>query len=120
MPLRWAARYGLGGRSRRAAVRREIRSLDLARLVDLEHVAFLEVVEAVEQNPALEALCHLADVVLEAPELGDRRLVDDRPVADDSDLGVPAHDAVRDVGAGDRPEPRDAEELPHLGLADRL
>src|SRR5437773_6641493 len=111
MPLRWAARYGLGGRSRRAAVRREIRALDLARLVELEHVAFLQVVEAVEQDPALEALRHLADVVLEAPELGDRRLVDDGAVADDPDLGVPPHDAVRDVTARDRPQARDAEEL---------
>src|SRR5437667_8771225 len=117
MPLRWAARYGLGGRSRRAAVRREIRALDLARLVDLEHVAFLEVVEAVEQDPALEALRHLADVVLEASELRDRRLVDDRPVPDDPDLGVAAHDAVRDVGARDRAEPRDAEQLPDFRLA---
>ena len=34
----------------------EVGALDLARLVHLEHVAFLHVVEVLEQDPALEAL----------------------------------------------------------------
>ena len=72
----------------------ERRPLDLARLVGLEDVAFLHVVEAVEQDAALEALGDLADVVLEAPQLRDRRVVDDRAVADDAHLRVPADDAA--------------------------
>ena len=57
-------------RGRRGVV--EVGALDLARLVDLEHVAFLEVVEALEQDAALEALLDLAHVVLEALQLRDR------------------------------------------------
>src|SRR5438034_974498 len=82
--------------------------------------ALAQVVEAVEQDAALEALDHLARVLLEALELRDRRLLDHGAVADHTDTGVPADDAVRHHAAGDRAEPRDAEELPHLGLADRL
>ena len=67
-------------------------------------VALAQVVEALEQDAALEALGDLARVVLEAPELGDRRLVDARPVAEDPDVGVAAHDAARDHAAGDRAE----------------
>src|SRR5439155_5563410 len=96
----------LARRSRRR--RLEVGALDLARLVDLEHVAFLHVVEAVEQDAALEALLDLAHVVLEALELGDLRLVDDGAVADDADAGVALDRAVGDVRAGDRAEPRDA------------
>src|SRR5689334_10552280 len=92
-----------GGRSRRRRV--EVGALDLARLVDLEHVAFLEVVEALEQDAALEALLDLADVVLEALELRDPRLVDHGAVAHDADVRVAPHLAVRDVRAGDRAEP---------------
>ena len=47
----------------------QVCALDLLDLVDLEHVAFLDVVEAVEKDPALEPLLDLADVVLEALEL---------------------------------------------------
>src|SRR6185503_10914431 len=107
-----------GGRSRRRRV--EIGALDLTRLVDLQHVAFLEVVEALEQDAALEALLDLADVVLEALQLRDPGLVDHGAVADDADVGAAANLAVRDVRAGNRAEPRDAEELPDLDLADRL
>ena len=68
----------LGSAARRRRRRLvEVGALDLARLVDLEDVAFLDVVEALEQDAALEALRDLADVVLEALELSDRRLVDD-------------------------------------------
>ena len=48
----------------------ERRALDLARLECLEHVAFLHVVVVLEEDAALEALCDLAGVVLEALELG--------------------------------------------------
>src|ERR687887_1933081 len=108
----------LGRRLRRLF--REVGALDLARLEDLEDVALAEVVEALEQNPALEALGDLAHVVLEALELRDRRLVDDGAVAHDSRAGATADDVAGDVGAGDRAQSRDAEELPHLGLAERL
>src|SRR5918996_6270191 len=113
---------GLGcGSGRRAAVRHlEVGALDLPRLVGFEDVAFLDVVEALEQDAALEALLHLADVVLEALEACDRRLVDDRALADDADLRVPADDAVRDVAAGDHAQARGAEERAHLGLAECL
>ena len=63
------AQLGRGGCRRRR--RLEIGALDLARLVDLEHVAFLHVVEALQEDAALEAALHLAGVFLEALELGD-------------------------------------------------
>src|SRR5205823_7026403 len=53
----------------------QIGPFDLPGLVDLEDVAFLDVVEAFEQDPALEAFGDLADVVLEPLQLRDRRLV---------------------------------------------
>src|SRR5262249_42527464 len=61
----------------------ERRALDLARLVDLEDVPLAQVVEAVEEDAALESLGDLAGVVLEALELSDRRLVDSRTLAED-------------------------------------
>src|SRR4249920_2220684 len=91
---------GLGGGGRGSLG--EIGALDLTRLVRLEHVALLHVVEAVEENAALEALAHLADVILETPELRDGAVLDDRAVADDADLGAAAHDAGRDHAARDR------------------
>ena len=107
------SRGGAGGLVQR-------RPLDLPRLVGLEDVAFLDVVEAVEQDPALEALGDLAGVLLEALELRDRRVVDHRAVADDPHLRVSANDAGRDHAARDRAEPRDLEEGAHLRLADDL
>src|SRR5437764_11348570 len=98
----------------------ERRSLDLARLEDLEHVAFFHVVEAFEQDAALEALCNFADVVLEPLQLRDRRRVDHGAVADDADTRVAADDAVRDHAAGDRAEPRHAKQRAHFRLADRV
>src|SRR4029077_12917974 len=109
MPTQPAPKALRGG-SRRRRGRLEVGALDLPRLVDLEHVAFLEVVEALEQDAALEALLDLADVVLEALQLGDPRLVDDRAVAHDADVGVAPHRAARDVRAGDRAETGNAEE----------
>ena len=92
--------------------------LDLARLVDLEDVALAEVVEALEQDAALEALGHLAGVVLEALELRDRRLVDPGAVAEDAHARAAPDDAARDHAAGDRADARGAEERAHLDLAD--
>src|SRR3954452_18791317 len=103
------------GRGRRL----EVGALDLAGLVDLEHVALFEVVVAVQEDAALEALLDLAGVVLEALQLPDPRLVDDGAVAHHTHLRAATDGAARDVGAGDRAEPGDAEELAHLDLAQR-
>src|ERR671919_2223891 len=104
-PSKLLALVGLGlgcGSGRRAAVRHlEVGALDLARLVGLEDVAFLHVVEALEQDAALEALGDLAGVVFEPLELRNRRLVDDRAVADDAHLRAPPDDPARDHAAGD-------------------
>src|SRR5712691_11263968 len=79
----------------------EAGALHLACLEDLEHVALLHVVEAVEEDAALEALRYLARIVLEALELGDRRLVDHRAVTHDTHLAVATDDTIRDHAAGD-------------------
>src|SRR5581483_7075408 len=122
-----SARRARAGRRRRAVSLGDRRRgfvergpLDFARLEHFEDVAFLHVVEAFEENAALEAFGHLARVVLEAFERSDRRRVDDGAVPDDAHVGVPAHDAVRDHAAGDRAETRDLEQRANLGLADRL
>jgi hypothetical protein len=99
-PLACSARLGTFGGSKVLLADRaggELRPLDLAGLVHLEDVAVLDVVEAVEQDAALEALGDLARVLLEPLELGDGRLVDDRPVADDPDRRAAAYDATPDV-----------------------
>src|SRR6185369_1381893 len=79
--------------------------LDLARLEDLEHVAFLHVVEAVEEDAALEPLRNLASVVLEPLQLRDGRCVDHSTVADHADARVATDDAVGDYAARNRAEP---------------
>ena len=63
---------------RRAATLLEL-ALDLAGLVDLEHVALADVLEVLEHDAALEALLDLAHVVLEAPQRADPAVVDDGP-----------------------------------------
>src|SRR5579862_3734679 len=98
----------------------ERRALDLARLEDLEDVAFLHVVETLEEDAALEPFSDLARVVLESLQLRDLRRVDDGAVADDAHVRIAADDAVRDHAACDRAEPRNTEERAHLRLADRL
>ena len=54
-------------------------SLDLAGLVDLEHVALADVLEVLQHDAALEALLDLAHVVLEAAQRADPAVVDDVP-----------------------------------------
>src|SRR5215210_1612113 len=70
----------------------QVGALDLAHLVGLEHVAFLHVVEAVEEDAALESFLDLARVVLEALQLRDRRVVDHGAIADDPNAGAAAHE----------------------------
>ena len=96
------------------------RAGDLADRVDLEHVAFLEVVVPVDGEAALEALGDLAGVVLEPLQRVDPAVVDDGAVADEADLGAALDDALGDHAAGDRAQPGDLEDLPHLGLAEDL
>src|ERR687896_1845872 len=90
------------------------RSLDLAGLVDLELVAFLDVRVVLEHDPALETGADLAHVVLDAPERGHGAVVDDRAVADQAHLRAARDAPVGDVGAGDRADARGAEDRPHL------
>src|SRR5690348_12089986 len=71
-------------------------------------------------DAALEALCDLAHVVLEALEGVDRSRVDHRAFADHADARVAADDTVGDHATGDRADARRSECLPYLGLADRL
>src|SRR6266568_990924 len=83
----------------------ERRPLDLTGLERLDDVALFHVIEAVEQDAALEAFGDLARIVFEPLELRDCRLVDDRAVADDARLRGPADDAARDHAAGNRSQP---------------
>src|SRR5207248_5717859 len=108
----------LGGSRGRGLV--EGRPLDGARLIRLEDVAFLHVVEAVEEDAALEALGHLARIVLEALELRDRRLLDDGAVAHDAHLRPAADEPARDHATRNRAEPRDFEQRADLRLAEGL
>src|SRR6266513_1651929 len=122
-PPTWSAGSGSSSRLGSCWRRRRFRqvgALDLPRLVDLEDVAFLHVVEALEQDPALEALGDLTTVVLKALQLRDRGLLDDRAVADDPHRCAAADVALGHVAARDRAESRDPEQGPDLDLADRL
>src|SRR5690606_23958597 len=81
----------------------------------LDLVADLEVVEAGDVEAALEALAHLADVVLEALQAAELALVDLDAVAHHAHAATAVDRALRDVAARHRPDPRDLEELAHLG-----
>src|SRR3954453_14780558 len=96
------------------------RLLDLAGLEELEDVAHLDVLVALEHDAALEALVDLLHVVLEAAKRSHPARPHDRAVADQADLGDAGHLAIRDQAAGDRPDARGPEELLDLRLTDRL
>src|SRR5690606_7910398 len=64
---------------------------DLSDLVDLDEVALLDVVEVGQADTALEALGHLANVVLEPLERVDGPVVGDVATGDGSDPGNPEH-----------------------------
>src|SRR3954470_15039593 len=93
-------------------------AFDLACLEDLEDVALLDVLIALERDAALVALGDLAHVVLEALERADPTGPDDRAVAHQPHRRTAADGAARDVAAGDRPHARRAERLAHLGGTD--
>src|SRR6266511_6096235 len=97
------------GRTTPAADRLRQRPLDLPRLVDLEHVALLDVLVVGQDDAALVARGDLAHVVVEALERRDRGVVDDGAVAHDADLGAARDVAVGDVAARDGAHPRGAE-----------
>src|SRR5512132_2810070 len=91
---------------------------DLSDLVRLDDVAFLDVVEVLDPDTALEPLAHLADVVLEAAERADPAVVRDDAVADDAGPRVADDRALQDVRAGDQTYLGDAEQGAHLGASE--
>src|SRR3990172_12022675 len=90
-------------------------------LEDFEHlelVAFLEFLEGLEGHAALEAGLDLAHVVLEALEGIDLAGVNDHAVAQYPQLCAALDHAFLHIAAGDGPDLRDAEHLPHFDQAD--
>src|SRR4051794_28497516 len=77
-------------------------ALPLPRLKDLEHVAFLHVLVAVEHEAALEAGGHLACVLLEASQRADPAGPDHGALAHEPHVPAAADHAVGHVRAGDR------------------
>src|SRR3954452_13171495 len=92
------------------------RVVDLARLVDLQHVALLDVLEVAQDDPAFEARRDLPHVLVEASQRCDLAVVDDRAVAHEPGPRAARDLAVGDVGAGDDTDPRRAEELTDLDV----
>ena len=68
-------------------------------LVNLEQVAFLDVVEAGQLDAALEAFADFLGIVLFAAQRIERVVADDRAVADDAGPAVPLDDAARARGS---------------------
>src|SRR5690606_12512692 len=87
---------------------------------DLELVADLDVVVALERQAALEAFLDLADVVLEALEGIELARPDDGVVAQQPDVRTPAHRPFEDHAAGDVADPGDPEDLADLDQTERL
>src|SRR4051794_25438043 len=88
---------------------------DLHHLEALEDVALLEVVEAVDDDPALEAGRHLADVLADVAEAVDVALEELLPSPDHPHVGAAADETIQDVAAGDDVVVRELEGLPDLG-----
>src|SRR6266571_5036623 len=95
-------------------------ALDLPRLVCLDHVAFLDVLEVLDRDAAFEALLDLARIVLEALERSDLAVVDDRSLANEANVGGADDLALSDVAARDRADPGGPEDLADLGHAQGL
>src|ERR671911_1989530 len=87
---------------------------DLSDLVRLDDVAFLDVVEVLDPDAALEALGHLAHVILEALERPDTAVIDDDAVADDARPPVPNDRAADHVTTGDHADAGNPEQSAHL------
>src|SRR4051794_33516327 len=80
-------------------------ALDLARRIDLQDVALLDVLEVLEHDAALLSGGDLADVVLEAPQRGDLAVVDDGAVAHQACLGAGGDAALGDLEPAILPTP---------------
>ena len=70
--------------------------------------------------PHSKPAADLADVLVEAAEAGDRRVGDDRPVADQADPRAPGDLPLGDERPGDRADLRRPEGLADLDLAERV
>src|SRR5580658_4921860 len=90
--------------------------LDLLDFVALEHVLFLEIVEAVEPDAALEALGDFTDVVLEALQARNLAIESDDALAHEAHLRG-ADDLAFGHVAPCNGDTLDLEDLPNLGLA---
>src|SRR5436309_8386185 len=82
------------------------------------HVAWQDPGDGVDADAALLTVRHLAHVVLEALERGDRSRAEDRVAAAHAHPGAPHDLALGHVGARDRPQLGDDEDLSHLRAAD--
>src|SRR4028119_558815 len=87
--------------------------------VGLDHVARLEVLEALEADTAVEAGPHLGHVVLEAPEGRDLPLVHHPVVAQQPDAGGARDDPFDHMAAGDGAPLRNLEGVAPPGPAAR-
>src|SRR5689334_2452235 len=85
-------------------------------LVDLEDVAFLDVVEVLDQDAALVAGGHLADLLAVVAEAVDAAIVDDLPRAHHPHVRAAQDATFRDVAASDHVVVRKLEGLAHLRL----
>src|SRR4030095_8853307 len=101
-------RAGVDHRScpRTTSIRGLERALDLDDLVGLDHIAFADVVVVLERDPALEALAHLARVVLLTAQRRHRARVDHRRIAQEARLAGAEDAPVDDEAAGDVAELR--------------
>src|SRR5690349_24061419 len=84
---------------------------DFLHAVGFDQVPDLYVVEVLDTDAALEALPHLAHVVLEALERRQRPVVHRDAVADHPHLPGARNDPVPHEGAGDGADLRDLEDL---------
>ena len=91
-------------------------------LEHFDHVADLDVVEALQPETALEARLDLRDVVLEPLERGELAFPHDHAVAEQAGLGVAlaGDGALGDHAAGNRADLRHLEGIAHLRHADAL
>src|SRR5918999_4739071 len=88
-------------------------------LEGLDHVAHLDVLEALEPDATLESGCDLAHVVLEALQRSHSCLVDHGTVAHETSPGIATNDSLGDIATGHGSGARNPERVAHLGLTQR-
>src|SRR5690606_39278975 len=93
---------------------------DLADLEDLEVVADLDIVVATQGDTAVETRADFLDVVLETTQGFQMTSPKDHVVAQQTDLGVATHHAIRDHTTSHLTDARDAVDLADLDHADDL